>query len=419
MDPVERDNHAEFATDFGGLRHAVPKAVHRMPAAFPARLLSSGVPLTLRGSGHSCDGQTVTEHELLVTYSPGTAAPQLRDLGHDLVEVPAGMSWHGVESWLNRRGRTVGVLTGDLHMSVGGTLSVGGVGLNSVRSGLQCDQVERIQLIDGTGTARWCSRAEHSELFRFALGGLGTVGLIERVVLRTVQHRRYVHIHQTRHTAMADLAENAERIAACGGVDLYGASLRRGILTATTGWYSDDPRRCDERACMVVPNEPFGLRDSATRYSAGSPDDVRLWTDYLVPAGQFARMLTAVDAVRNQAPLDRTLKKILVLMVGRGGDAPPFAFAPVGSASATLGVGMYTIVDRHDHETVAAIRRIFRILLEQCCELGGRPYLYGVNELDRPLMNRLYGTDLNRLAQLRSLYRLEHINAHIPLVRAK
>lgn len=53
-----------------------------------------------------------------------------------------------------------------------------------------------------------------------------------------------------------------------------------------------------------------------------------------------------------------------------------------------------------------------------CSELGGRPYLYGVNNLDRALADRLYGNNLDQLAQLRAAHRLENVNAHLPLVRA-
>jgi hypothetical protein len=68
-----------------------------MPSAFPSALLGSGRPMTLRGAGHSCDGQTVTDGELLVTYAPDTAAAQIRELHAGLIEVPAGVSWYGLD----------------------------------------------------------------------------------------------------------------------------------------------------------------------------------------------------------------------------------------------------------------------------------------------------------------------------------
>ncbi|MEV3959867.1 hypothetical protein AB0M34_03055 [Nocardia sp. NPDC050193] len=41
-----------------------------------------------------------------------------------------------------------------------------------------------------------------------------------------------------------------------------------------------------------------------------------------------------------------------------------------------------------------------------------------MHDFEGSLAERLYGPDTARLAQLRSTYRLEHVNAHLPLVRA-
>ncbi|MFI2283019.1 FAD-binding protein [Nocardia beijingensis] len=406
----------EFATDFGGLRRADPRTVHRMPAAFPSALLGSGRQVTLRGAGHSCDGQTVTENELLVTFAPETADRQVRELGDGLVEVPAGMSWHGLERYLNRHGRAFPVLPDYLHLSVGGTLSVGGAGVDSVRYGMQVDHVERIQLIDGTGTSRWCSRTEHPELFRFALGGLGTAGLIERAVLRTRAYHRYTHVHRKPHATLTELVEHTEHVAQRDDVDLYCAYLPQGMPFSITGWNDGNLERCADANCRIVSDLPFSGKYDTARTAAPPPDHVRLWTDYVIPAGRLAPMLAAVAAQRRQAPLNRlTMSYILILR--RPPDAPRFAFTPVGDAPVSIGLGLYTSVHR-DPAVTATTRRVFRDLLELCCDLGGRPYLYGVNDLDDSLAERLYGTDLNRLAQIRSSYRLEHVNSHLPLVTA-
>ncbi|WP_327100853.1 FAD-binding protein [Nocardia vinacea] len=386
-----------------------------MPAAFPSALLGSGRPLTLRGAGHSCDGQTVTDSELLVTYAPDAAVQQVRDLGDGLIEVPAGMGWYGLERYLNHRGRAVPVLPNYLNMSVGGTLSVGGAGIDSLRYGMQVDHVERIQLIDGTGTSRWCSRADHPELFRFALGGLGTVGLIERAVLRTVPYLGETHVHRIEHGTSKEFVEYTERIAQSDDVDVYWATLQRGKLFSITGWHGSGLRRCGHKNCAIVRDLP--VRNHRAGVADLPSDRVRLWSDYVVPAGQFAAMLAAVEPLLRRTPLNRVLTMLYILIVRRPPDATPFAFTPNGTVPISMGLGVYTSVDR-DPGTIAATRHVLYDLLERCCELGGRPYLYGVTNLGAALAEQLYGTDLDRLAQLRSKHRLEHVNAHLPLVRA-
>ncbi|WP_067800787.1 FAD-binding protein [Nocardia beijingensis] len=407
----------EFSTDFGGLRYAVSRAVHRMPSAFPAALLGSGRQLTLRGAGHSSDGQTVTEGELLVTYAPEAAAPQVRDLGDGLIEVPAGMSWYGLERYLNRRSAAFPVLPDYLQLSVGGTLSMGGIGIDSVRSGMQVDHVERIQLIDGTGASRWCSRTDHSELFRFALGGSGTVGLIERAVLRTVPYRRDTHLHRTRHDSQADLVEHTERMAERDDIDIFYASIRHGVCQTVIGWRGSGPEQCRDEGCAIVADLSFQGNHAAARTAAPPPGHARLCTDYIVPAGQLAPMLAAVDALRHLDSLNRGLELLWLLIVRRSPEATAFPFTPAGSAPVSIGVGFCTSL-RRELAAVAATRTALRGVLERCLELGGRPYLYGFDVLDAAAAEQLYGTDLPRLAQLRSAHRLEHVNAHHPLVRA-
>ncbi|MGW5217096.1 FAD-binding protein [Nocardia sp. NPDC004085] len=407
----------DFSTDFGGLRYAVPRAVHRMPSAFPSALLGSGRQLTLRGAGHSSDGQTVTEGELLVTYAPESAAAQVRDLGDGLIEVPAGMSWYGLERYLNRRGAAFPVLPDYLQLSVGGTLSVGGIGIDSVRSGMQVDHVERIQLIDGTGTSRWCSRTDHSELFRFALGGSGTVGLIERAVLRTVPYRRDTHLHRTRHDTTAELAEHTERMALRDDIDIFYASIRHGVVQTTTGWRGSGPKRCGDADCAIVADLSLRGNYGTARTVAPPAGHARLCADYIVPAGQLAPLLAAVDALRHLDALDRGLELLWILIVHRSSDTTAFPFTPVGSAPVSIAVGFCTSLHR-EFAAVDATRTALRGLLERCLELGGRPYLYGFDVLDAAPAERLYGADLARLAQLRSAHRLDHVNAHHPLVRA-
>ncbi|WP_460696577.1 FAD-binding oxidoreductase [Nocardia thraciensis] len=387
-----------------------------MPSAFPAALLGSGRPLTLRGAGHSCDGQTVTDGELLVTYAPKSVAAQVRELDADLVETPAGMSWYGLERYLNSRGRSFPVLPNYLHMSIGGTLSVGGIGIDSIRHGMQVDHVERIQLIDGTGASRWCSRTEHPELFRFALGGLGTVGLIERAVLRTVPYRRDTHLHRTFHVDLAELAEHTEAVARRDDVEVYWAMLRRGRIFSVSGRRGGDRQRCDGEDSAVVSDLPFDGHPD-TDHASESFDRARLWTDYVVPAGRLAPMLAAIEAERRRSPLRHIPTMVYLLIVRRPPGRPSFAFAPIGDAPVSIGVGIYASIDG-DPATAAAVRGVFGELLRLCCESGGRPYLYGVTDFEEDLAQRFYGRDLDELARLRSVHRAEHINAQLPLVRA-
>jgi FAD/FMN-containing dehydrogenase len=408
-------------TDFGGVKHARPRAVQSAyskeadPGALIAAAGRRGDQVTLRGAGHSCNGQTVTDGVLLENFCPHEAAgPHINNVDDGCVEVPAFLSWHAVERELHKHGRAVPVLTDYLHLSVGGTLSVGGLGLNSVKHGFQADQVRHIRLIDGQGTARWCSPEEYPELFRFALGGLGQAGLIDRVVLRTVPYRRFAHVHRAHHPSATDMARFAVQLTAKPDVDHYNAYLYGDQFYSESGWFhSEEIPPCGTPGCAIITDLPFVLHERRERWLAAFPEHVRIWTDYVLPPDRFGVFIDAIEDLRKRPPLSRSLKGMYVLLIRRPTDFIRFAFVPAAHDPVVLGLGVYTMVDQRDAITIVRTRQTLRSLLELCCELGGRPYLYGTNSLDDTLLKHLYGSDLSQLAALRRAYHLEHVNAQV------
>ncbi len=153
------------------------------------------IPVTTRGAGHSCNGQTLGRGIILVNYTREPSG-ELKLLEGNLVQTPTRITWYNLVKFLNKHGLTFPVLTDYLYTSVGGTLSVGG-GYNnmSLHHGGQLDHVVRLKLILPSGEALWCSPEENSELFQFSLGGLSTLGVIESVVMRTCPNERFTTYH--------------------------------------------------------------------------------------------------------------------------------------------------------------------------------------------------------------------------------
>ena len=54
---------------------------------------------------------------------------------------------------------------------------------------------------------------------------------------------------------------------------------------------------------------------------------------------------------------------------------------------------------------------ILKITLKKCQELGGRPYLYGWNDLDEHMKRDFYGDDYERLFELREKMNLDFFNS--------
>ncbi|MCU1281320.1 MAG: oxygen-dependent FAD-linked oxidoreductase, partial [bacterium] len=78
------------------------------------------------------------------------------------------------------------VLTDYIDLSIAGTLSVGGVGGQSFRHGLQLDNVLELVTVTGAGEVVRCSPARDAALFDACLGGLGQFGVIVEATVRLV-----------------------------------------------------------------------------------------------------------------------------------------------------------------------------------------------------------------------------------------
>lgn len=140
-------------------------------AAALAAARARRMPISTAGGAHSGAGQTLNRHgiRLRLRAAPGDAAAWHDD---DCIEVPGAFRWHEAETAANARGRTIPVLTDNLDTTVGGTLSVGGVGTRSISCGSQVDWVESLTLIRPDGVSVQCSPSVEAELFATALAGL-------------------------------------------------------------------------------------------------------------------------------------------------------------------------------------------------------------------------------------------------------
>jgi hypothetical protein len=93
------------------------------------------------------------------------------------------------------QGRTPPVLNDYMHLSVGGTLSVGGIGGTSLHFGTQIDNVLAVEVVTGRGDRVRCSRTENRELFEAVLGGAGQCAIIVRAKMRLVPARTQAKVY--------------------------------------------------------------------------------------------------------------------------------------------------------------------------------------------------------------------------------
>ncbi len=373
------------------------------------------VAVKIRGAAHTCNGQTLTEGGILVV-NVADRKPDLRISGDGRVEVSGRQRWGAVEKALNKKGRSVPVLADYLPLTVGGTLSVGGYGADSVLHGPQVDLVERLRLIKPDGEAVWCSTEENAELFRFSLAGLGQVGVIEKVVLRTVPSHRWTTLFVYKHDSLRDMAESfAWMSSGEEGPRLFKACHSRGRCVSVYGVHSDTAGAAlAARPPAALSDRPVHRRLVCPRYRslrnlavffwvARFGHRPRVWSDYMLDfqgLRAFARHLRELEA---RDAFSGCLKATYVLGVRRRPEAPDFAFEAASGSRAPIQylVGLYTMVPNRRPHVLERVQQAVGSCLEVAMALGGRPYLYGWHRFAPETIQRLYGADVDRLVELR------------------
>lgn len=199
--------------DFGGIVRLLPRHVAR-PATVEevaAVLREADGPVVPRGCGHSTYGQAQCDGGVLLDLR-GLCA--VREVGRGRAVVEAGATWRQVLEATLPHGLTPPVLTDYLDVTVGGTLSAGGIGGASLRHGLQADQVLSLDVVTPQGRLVHCSPRRNRALFDAVRGGLGRHGVIVRAALRLVPAPPFVRSHRLLYATAGALLDAQRRIPA-------------------------------------------------------------------------------------------------------------------------------------------------------------------------------------------------------------
>src|SRR5438093_2103595 len=170
-----------------------------------ARARSAGRSVSIAGGRHAMGGQQFGEAALLIDTRALNRVLSFDD-ENGRITVEGGIQWPQLIEYLNQtqagRDRQWGIYqkqTGADRLSIAGALACNahGRGLN-LKPIVQ--QVDAFDIVDAAGELRTCSRSEHPELFRIAIGGYGLFGIVTRVRLALrprVKVRRVVVLGET------------------------------------------------------------------------------------------------------------------------------------------------------------------------------------------------------------------------------
>jgi FAD/FMN-containing dehydrogenase len=203
---------AAAADDYGHYIHRRPMAVLRPGSEEDvARLIrfarEHNIQVAARGQGHSTHGQAQVAAGVVIDMS---SLATIHEINPGDVLVDAGVLWSDLLRQTLPQGVAPPTLTDYIDLSIGGTLSVGGVGAQAFREGPQVSNVLELVVVTGRGkTLTVIPTPLRGRLFDAARAGLGQFGVIVRARLRLVPVQPSTRFYQAKyddlHVFLGDL----------------------------------------------------------------------------------------------------------------------------------------------------------------------------------------------------------------------
>ncbi len=429
---LSADNADNHFTDFGRMIYKQPtKVIYVCCTEDVCRAMKMANDLkthiAIRGAGHSCNGQTLTNGIQIINCVSNDES-QIKLLDDGLVLVPTRITWDTLEKMLNRHQRSCPVLTNFLSTTVGGTLSVGGIGVNSLEYGAQVDQVVKLKLILPTGDILWCSENENAELFKFSLANMGSLGVIESVVLKTIPYYPFstVHSHSFPLTSLIEglnefigviTHQNSQSWA-----ELKFDMRMKYFLLEYGSVYSTEKEFLSLRQknkklfnknsknvrTFTIKEHQFKRFESIKVLKEEVFTGKNLWCDYVLKSEQAIEFLEYIDEMKITSPLFKNLKAIYFLPIKRPEYSPeiPLHPAPIKN-TLYISIGLLFSVSPEENELEKAIletKSVLNLLLTRCLKLNGRPYLYGANNLNATTNRLIFPEHYEQLLKLKRTY---------------
>ena len=279
------------ADDFGHLVHRQPLAVLKPGSVNDVVKLvqfarRNDIKVAARGQAHSTQGQAQVEAGVVVDMS---TLATVHEINATNALVDGGTRWLDVLSQTISQGLTPPTLVDFLELTVGGTVSLGGIGSQAFRFGPNVDNVLELQVVTGEGELVTCSATHNSELFNAARSGLGQFGIIVRARVRLIAAPPNARLYHAFYSSLPAFLSDLEKLI--------------------------DDGRFDTVQGFAVPDGAgswlFQLETTKYFSPGNEPDDASLLNGLAFDAGtQSAQDMTYFDYLNRLAPLVEFLRQI-------------------------------------------------------------------------------------------------------------
>jgi cytokinin dehydrogenase len=395
------------AWDFGAMvRRAPTVVVEPLDAGDVCSVLDvashAGVPVAVRGTGHSQSGQCLVDGGICMDMRRIDSVRV--DAGAAIVEAGAGATWRSIIDAAFALGFLPRALTLVVDATIGGTLSMAGVGALSFRAGAQVNNVRYLDVVTPGGELLRCSSNENRELFDCVRSGLGQCGVIVKAGYSLRPCRKLLRSYSFMYRDAETFVRDVERLYREPRTDFLLGSISAtqheapgyAIVLSLGKEYDSEqsPDDADVRAGLRfaeelpkrdtplwdetgVPGHIFFRQYTGRPWneSGGVPATAHPWVDHLFTPDDAVQVLADVLA---RPPMPLRMGTCAIIPVARTGEpAPLFALPPSGDV--LFGLGMFPEVPRSLSAEVGMIMALHSV---RCRKAGGKRYLSGYVEFE-------------------------------------
>ena len=226
---------AEASGDFGNIVSRAPRAVLRPGSERDIERLihfcfRHRIQVAMRGQGHAAFGEAQAECGVVID---SRTLNSIHSIGPEGAVVDAGVTWRELTSAALEQGLTPLVLADYLDLSVGGVLSVGGIGGNMNQVGSVADNVLELQVVTGRGRHLYASRYQRRRVFESFLGGLGQFGVITQAKIPLGPAPEFVRIYELTYTNLHAYLEDQRTLVSAARFGYHEGQI---VPAAGGGW---------------------------------------------------------------------------------------------------------------------------------------------------------------------------------------
>lgn len=418
------------STDVGNTVHQTPFAILRPGsvrdvAEMVKYCAKRQIKVAARGQGHTTFGQSLVNGGLSIDMS---YLADIHSIRGDRAEVGAGLRWRELVEATTPRGLAPPVLTGYIGLSIGGTLSVGGISSGN-RRGAQVDHVLELEVVTGEGDIVRCSRSRRRDLFDAVLAGLGQCGIITRAVVELVRRppltRTYALPYTDNATFFADQKTLLDRKEFDDIFTLFFPDGAGGWLYQLNAVKYHDAAHPPDDAHLLrdlhflpgMTTQDTSFLDYATRVDSVIAFFTQIglwegvvhpWFDVFLP-GDEAEAYVA-DVLPSLTPEDVGMAGFMLLFpLKRSAFHQEFLRLPENRDCDEEYIFLFDILSAApgpgpNPEYAAQMLARNRVLFDYAADVGGYRYPIGSLEFDKRDWKRHYGSSFRRFSDLKRKY---------------